>query len=360
MKKLAALLVAGAMAASMVPAMSVYAAETESTVSEATVSETTVSEATVSETTVSEAPDYSQEDCWLSFPEISKDVDTFYIYSTQFMGKEKDDPNFAPLDNPEMVIGAHGEYVTNASAYEDSTNVFSPYYRQASMRYAGEVREKTGSIDDAISGIPYEDISAALDYYFENCNNGRPFIIAAHSQGSGLAKYVLKNYFKEHPEYYERMVAAYLIGFSVTKEDLEANPHMKFATGETDTGVIVSWNTEGPKNVEEKAHNVVVLPNAISINPLNWKLDETYAPASENLGSLVLNEETGEYEIRDIAADAQVVLDRGVVVTNADFAPSEMTDYFGPDSFHEDEYQIYYNNIKDNVAKRIAAYQANK
>ena len=355
MKKLAALLVAGAMAASMVPAMSVYAAETESTVSEAT-----VSEATVSETTVSEAPDYSQEDCWLSFPEISKDVDTFYIYSTQFMGKEKDDPNFAPLDNPEMVIGAHGEYVTNASAYEDSTNVFSPYYRQASMRYAGEFREKTGSIDDAISGIPYEDISAALDYYFENCNNGRPFIIAAHSQGSGLAKYVLKNYFKEHPEYYERMVAAYLIGFSVTKEDLEANPHMKFATGETDTGVIVSWNTEGPKNVEEKAHNVVVLPNAISINPLNWKLDETYAPASENLGSLVLNEETGEYEIRDIAADAQVVLDRGVVVTNADFAPSEMTDYFGPDSFHEDEYQIYYNNIKDNVAKRIAAYQANK
>lgn len=350
MKKLAALLVAGAMAASMVPAMSVYAAETEST----------VSEATVSETTVSEAPDYSQEDCWLSFPEISKDVDTFYIYSTQFMGKEKDDPNFAPLDNPEMVIGAHGEYVTNASAYEDSTNVFSPYYRQASMRYAGEFREKTGSIDDAISGIPYEDISAALDYYFENCNNGRPFIIAAHSQGSGLAKYVLKNYFKEHPEYYERMVAAYLIGFSVTKEDLEANPHMKFATGETDTGVIVSWNTEGPKNVEEKAHNVVVLPNAISINPLNWKLDETYAPASENLGSLVLNEETGEYEIRDIAADAQVVLDRGVVVTNADFAPSEMTDYFGPDSFHEDEYQIYYNNIKDNVAKRIAAYQANK
>ena len=340
-KKLAvSLLVAGAMVVSMLPVMSAYAAETEAS--------------------VSEAPDYSQEDCWLSFPEISKDVDTFYIYSTQFMGKEKDDPNFAPLDNPEMVIGAHGEYVTNASAYEDSTNVFSPYYRQASMRYAGEFREKTGSIDDAISGIPYEDISAALDYYFENCNNGRPFIIAAHSQGSGLAKYVLKNYFKEHPEYYERMVAAYLIGFSVTKEDLEANPHMKFATGETDTGVIVSWNTEGPKNVEEKAHNVVVLPNAISINPLNWKLDETYAPASENLGSLVLNEETGEYEIRDIAADAQVVLDRGVVVTNADFAPSEMTDYFGPDSFHEDEYQIYYNNIKDNVAKRIAAYQANK
>lgn len=317
-------------------------------------------EATLDTESEEESPDYSQEEYWLSFPEIIKDVDTFYIYSTQYMGEDKDDPNFASFDNLDMIIGAEGEYVTNASAYEDSTNVFSPYYRQASMRYAGEVREKTGHIDEAISGIPYDDITAALDYYFENCNNKRPFIIAAHSQGSAMAKYVLKNYFKEHPEYYKRMIAAYLIGFSVTKEDLELNRHMKFATGETDTGVIVSWNTEGPKNVEENAHNVVVMPNAISINPLNWKLDETYAPASMNLGSLVLNEKTGEYEIADIGADAQVVLDRGVVVTNANFKPSEMTKYFGPDSFHEDEYQIYYNNIKDNVAKRIATYQKNK
>ena len=58
--------------------------------------------------------------------------------------------------------------------------------------------------------------------------------------------------------------------------------------------------------------------------------------------------------------DAQINLARGVVVTNANFAPSEMTETFGPDSFHEDEYQIYYNNIKDNVAKRIAAYKNQK
>ena len=113
------------------------------------------------------------------------------------------------------------------------------------------------------------------------------------------------------------MVAAYVIGFSITKEDLAACPYLKFASGENDTGVIVSWNTEGPKNAEENAQNVVVLPNGISINPLNWKLDETYAPASENLGSLVHNEKTGELEIADIGADAQVNPARGVVVTNA-------------------------------------------
>ena len=309
-----------------------------------------------------DAPDYSQESCWLQIPEITKDTDVFYIYSTAYIESsfEEGAPDFASLDNPEMVMGAMAEYVTNASVFEDSANVFAPYYRQSGIRYASEIREKTGDIDAAISGIPYDDITAALDYFFEKCNSGRPFIIAGHSQGSSMVMYVLKHYFKEHPEYYGRMVAAYAIGYAVTKEDLETYPHLKFAAGETDTGVIVSWNTEGPKNVEGNVDNVVVLPNEISINPLNWKLDETYASASENLGSFMLNEETGMYEITDVGADAQVVLDRGVVLTNAKSAPIEMTELFGPQSFHDDDYTFYYNNIKDNLAKRIAAYKTGK
>lgn len=161
------------------------------------------------------------------------------------------------------------------------------------------------------------------------------------------------------------MVAAYVIGFSITKEDLAACPYLKFASGENDTGVIVSWNTEGPKNAEENAQNVVVLPNGISINPLNWKLDETYAPASENLGSLVHNEKTGELEIADIGADAQVNPARGVVVTNAkaEKLSEELiaiaAEFFGPDGRHANDYSFYYNNIKDNVAKRIATYLSN-
>ena len=309
---------------------------------------------------VGKAPDYSRKACWLQFPKITKDVDTFYIYSTSYYESsfKKGAPDYASLDNPEMIEGAQGEYMTNASVYEQSTNVFVPYYRQAGMRYAGEIRKKTGNIDAAISGIPYDDISAALDYYFKNCNQGRPFIIAGHSQGASMVKYVLKNYFRKHPDYYQRMVAAYVIGFSVTKDDLEKYPYLKFATGESDTGVIVSWNTEGPKNVKENAKNAVVLPNAISINPLNWKLDETYAPASMNRGSFMPNVKARRYEIADIGADARVVLSRGVIVTNAKCDHLADPEFFGPQSFHEFDYNFYYNNLKDNVAKRIAAYRS--
>ena len=36
-----------------------------------------------------------------------------------------------------------------------------------------------------------------------------------------------------------------------------------------------------------------------------------------------------------------------------------MPDYFGPASFHENDYSFFYKNLQDNVAKRIAAYKAN-
>ena len=53
-------------------------------------------------------------------------------------------------------------------------------------------------------------------------------------------------------------------------------------------------------------------------------------------------------------------LARGVIVTNAkaDPVPAPLTAFFGPASFHDNDYTFYYNNIKDNVAKRIAAYKA--
>lgn len=150
--------------------------------------------------TIGAAPDYSQKSCWYKIPEITKDVDTFYVYATEYiMGSlEEGAPDYATLDNAEMLAGVPVEYQAHATTFEDSTNVFVPYYRQSGLQYAGEVFKKTGNIDAAISGMCYNDIAAALDYYFEHYNGGRPFIISGHSQGSAIVRLVLKKYFKEH------------------------------------------------------------------------------------------------------------------------------------------------------------------
>ena len=55
-----------------------------------------------------------------------------------------------------------------------------------------------------------------------------------------------------------------------------------------------------------------------------------------------------------------MVLNRGVIVTNTTYDQYAPAEFFGPQSFHEDDYTLYYNNLKANVAKRIAAYMANQ
>jgi hypothetical protein len=243
-----------------------------------------------------------------------------------------------------------------------------PYYRQANLKTAASVtaNEFTGLLKDH---YPQKDIEAALDYYFEHYNNGRPFIIAGHSQGSAMTRLVLKEYFAKHPEYYKRMIAAYVIGYSVTKDDLAEYPHLRFAQAADDTGVIVSWNVEGPGNKNHS--NCVVLDGAISINPLNWKRDDTYAPAEENLGSYVQDEETVitnvenvseqqdmKFKIVDIHADAQIDTERGTVVCTTKEYPfiqvgEGVPSLFGPESFHNMDYGMYFKNIQENVQTRI-------
>lgn len=69
-----------------------------------------------SETTCA-APDYSKAECWYKIPEITREVDTFYIYATEYiMGSfEEGAPDYATLDNAEMLLGVKNEYRDHAS-----------------------------------------------------------------------------------------------------------------------------------------------------------------------------------------------------------------------------------------------------
>ena len=117
------------------------------------------------------APDYSQKSCWYQIPEITKEFDTFFIYPTEYMGSNEGDPDYASLDNPDMVEGVKNIHIIMASAFEESTNLFMPYYRQASAMAMKRAYDKTGDIRTALVSTPYEDITAAIDYDFKNYNN---------------------------------------------------------------------------------------------------------------------------------------------------------------------------------------------
>ncbi len=300
------------------------------------------------------ASDYSNDSNWLAKPDITKTADTFYIYPTAYTDPSEDAAQVCDIDNEQMRSQADLTYDTQASAYEKATNVFAPYYRQINMADP-DISGSAEKRDELLQATPKSDIYAALDYYFENLNNGRPFFLASHSQGSQLMTYVLSEYMKEHQEYYERMIAAYVLGYSITDDYLDENSHLKFAEKEDDTGVVISWNTEGEGNAN--ADNFVVLEGAISINPLNWSRDDTYAGKEECLGARIRNDDTGEFEVFPEAADAQLNTERGVVVTHTDvLEPLDEALGFGPDSYHGGDYTLWYTNIQENAVKRVKAW----
>ncbi|MCR4658242.1 MAG: DUF3089 domain-containing protein [Lachnospiraceae bacterium] len=305
-----------------------------------------------------DAADYSKEDNWIQIPEIEKEADTFYICGTAYLVADPAAPPVCDIADPETRKGMEKKLNSNKGIFEEETNVFAPFYSQASVYALADLDGDEAA--ELLAGKPVEDIYAALDFYFENYNGGRPFILAGYSQGSMILRIILKDYMKEHPEYYERMIAAYAIGYSITEDDLRECPYLKFAQGADDTGVIVSYNTEGEGNGDSR----LILDGAISINPINWKRDETYAPASENLGTKI----TDAYGTEGIAspgiADARVDTERGVVICTNTVYPYIDTvnglglekQAFGEKSFHGNDCFFYFENLKQNVGVRVESY----
>jgi len=280
-----------------------------------------------------------------------KPVDVFYIYPT--VTGFRPETEVCEMTDTMMISGAQMVRQIQTAVFEESCNVFMPYYRQISMPKPGSDYR---AIIDYVSKF---DATDALDYYLTNLNQGRPFILAGYSQGASVLIALLENYMTKHPEALSRMIAAYPIGFAVTKDWL-AKTGLKFAEGPTDTGVIVSWNTEGPANLTEK--NMTLAPGGISINPINWKRDDTYASVKENLGSLTYD---GKLVTPGIA-DARVDTVRGSVVvsTIADTKlyaiPADGAEMFGPESYHLHDYGFFFNNFKQNVADRVKAFMEKK
>ena len=77
----------------------------------------------------------------------------------------------------------------------------------------------------------------------EEYNEGRPIILAGFSQGADLSIRLLKEKFDD-ADLNDQLIACYAIGWRITEDEMEEYPHLKFAAGEDDTGVIIAFNSE--------------------------------------------------------------------------------------------------------------------
>lgn len=295
--------------------------------------------------------DYSKGENWMVKQDRGDaEVDVFYLYPT---ANEMFSPEKLGEINHYVKSLAYIGYEKGASCFDEYANIFVPYYHQFSYLYAMEVNDYFGFLDKMYKSVIRTDIYAALDFFFENYNNGRPYILAGLSQGAYGMQIVLSEYMKLHPEYYSRMIACYAVAAVFDSEYMAANPHLKTASGETDTGVIISWNTESEGG---SGNSIIFIEGAYCINPLNWKTDDTYADASENLGTYMCDSHT----IVPGLIDSRLNTERGVLVTTTaeknGYQPLPVELGIGSHSFHMNEWDFFYENIKENAKKRIASF----
>ena len=307
-------------------------------------------------------PNYANSSNWLTFAtKPTRKVDVFYLSDTTYSKATPSSPNIGPINDTKMKQGAKTKFTTTASAFETVGNIYAPYNRQVDAQYKSTLPIPQQQQLEA--GIPTTDAVNAFKYYLENMNGGRPFILAGHSQGSNLIANLLSGYMKQNPELYKKMVAAYVIGYSITGQYLSQNPQLKFASGPDDTGVIVSYNTEAPVM---HGTNPVTMPGGIAINPITWTTSETEATAAQNLGGIQVNPQTGGAVVDSSGnpvkvehyADAQVNKARGVVICStadpSQLAPGNPALLIG--IYHPYDYPFYYFDIRANAANRVARY----
>ena len=314
----------------------------------------------------SQTPDYSNKANWLALPsskEARKKVDVFFLYPTVYEQSSPSDPMVCAIDNPQMQAGAKAAFSRDATVFAPLADIYAPWYQQAAIAVLTLPPDQQ---EATVGGVPTSDALAAFDYYIKHYNKGRPFILAAHSQGSNIMINLMADYMKKNSKVYKRMIAAYVPGYSITPQYLEQNKELKFAENADDTGVIISYNTTFPA---PQVPDPVVLPGAMVINPITWTRSETLATAAQNLGGIavgsngypVLDAEGNPQKVLNYA-DAQINTAKGTLICStadpATLAPGNSLVAAG--IYHTFDIPFYYFDIRANAANRIDRYFSKK
>lgn len=350
--------------------------------------------------------DYALAQSWVTVPSASRAVDVFFVYPTTYNAPTGSlGPTWTAAWN---VSVAQARLDTTIKTHVTSkagvfaragTNLYVPYYQQASgldvldaLLY-GSAPENAAAASAALQ-VAYADVANAFDYYLAHFNkdasgNPRPFILAGHSQGSNLLLMLLQDKFSD-PALRAQLVAAYVVGWSITAEDLAGSPAALQQVGvcglpaSRTAGCIVTYNTQAYPGAWTQEPGTpkygIVKPNAYCVNPLTWVatgpggVESPAADPASNLGAIFYSGQLGSTPPVSYAPDALgddrfeiaaytgaqcsgggLVVDAAALptpATHANLAPP----YDQLPMFHNYDYDFFYRNLEQDSARRIEAH----
>ncbi len=284
------------------------------------------------------APDYNDATMWVTYSDDSdgQGADVFYIPSTWEFDYTAPDGRVSHYADPslaqhraDMKIEMDGvaEYMLPGNRF------YSPFYRHITLDTWATLNEDT--INRRYKDVAFVDVKNAFDHFVSERDADRPFILAGFSQGGKSVVELLKIL----PEdLRDKMVAAYVMGYKVTPEDVSVAPWIKGAQGADDTGVVVSYNSVSDV---EYIKPVVAAPTVMCINPVNWRTDATPAILDDTI-TVTLSE---PYKV--------------LVVKGYDGSSlPNILDILNVGDYHGAEPWLYSKSLAANIQTRLAAYKS--
>lgn len=292
--------------------------------------------------------DYSNMFHWACWNKgEGKNADLFFVCPTVDMGK---DGNYiSDIANEKYRESFLGATNMELGIYDDVATVYAPYYRQATFPVYSLSEEE----QEKYLSIAYEDVKNAFIYYAGHTDPSRPLILAGFSQGAEMIIRLMKDLFDE-PKYQRRLVAAYSIGWKLTEEELKEYPHLLPAGGETDTGVIVTFSSED----KEITSSLIIGEDekTYAINPLNWKTTSEPADKSLNKGACFTDYSGNVKEEIPNLTGAYIDEKRGALKVTDIVKEDYPGRLFDDGIYHLYDYQFFFRNLQENVAKRLSVY----
>lgn len=306
-------------------------------------------------------PDYAQDSLWAALPtrhdsadaaprysglrdeQATAAADVFFIHPTTYYWNEAWN-----ADLTRAKLNRYTDRTTirqQASAFNAAGRIYAPRYRQATL-YSFFDEETTNG--QAALDFAYGDVKAAFQYYLAHHNQGRPIIIAGHSQGTAHATRLLHEFFDTDPKLRRQLVAAYLIGFKVKPDEYQA---IRPCADSLETGCFISYNAVATGNDYPPFHPFV------ATNPLTWTLDTLLAPAALNRGGV-----GQEFKRIDPHVTSAKVHQGLLWVTPP--KPGGYPRFLLPGrpelrhSYHIADYGLFYLNIRQNAKARVRAWQS--
>ncbi len=323
-------------------------------------------------------PDYAKAEAWAAGPgglgaaaalpagatPLAKDavVDVFYVHPTTYRSKDRWNQDIADKAANDWTDAS--VIARQAGVFNGCCRIFAPRYRQGSTLSFTSMDGDGGKAFDLATG----DVERAFDYYLTHYNNGRPFILASHSQGSFHLMRLLESRIDGTP-LKGRMVAAYIIGVNLSVGDFpKTYKNLQICAKPAQTHCVVAWNALLPT-----ANLDVILPMAerryvqrhgddagkqlLCINPITFDADQPAATADRALGAVP--GAPGEGGLQPLKAKSVAArCDRGELIVEPAAALGLQPLPGG--SMHYHDYGLFYADIRANVKLRVDTFLKQK